>query len=205
MIRLSGQQRLVPEVKDTDWLGYSIPSKTLPLVMAPEDYVDPETGRRYFTWDEIVRKQKNGELPPSWRLPTKEELEKLVVEFSAQPEADSNPSSAFIERLYLTPNGWIIPERLETYASELELSDLATARGGADGLCAFWTGSIDMERETQYLLRGYRSGEKPFYGPNIFGRYAYILAATRCGKLDVTIFPADHGLTVRLVHETNKV
>ncbi len=202
MIRLDEQQRLVPEVKDTDWLGYSIPSQTLPISIAPEDYVDPESGRRYFTWDEIMRKQKKGELPLGWRLPTKEELEKLVVEFSAQPEADSNPSSAFIERLYLTPNGWIIPERLEKYAKELELSNLATSRGGSGGLCAFWTSSIDMERERQYLLRGYRSGGKrSFYEPSIFGRYAYILAATRCGKLDVTTFPADHGLTIRLVYD----
>ncbi|MBR0480473.1 hypothetical protein IJJ46_01475 [Candidatus Saccharibacteria bacterium] len=203
MIRKYGEKYLVPEASDTDWLQYGIHSKTLPLVIAPEDYVNPETGKRYFTWDEIMELQIDGKLPTGWRLPTKEEAEGLIAEFSADPEDGQTASSTLMDRLALMPNGWIMPYRMEQYARELEhFADcFATARGGRSGLAGYWTSMVDAEREEQYLLHGYRGEPKSFYNPSILGRYAYILAATREGRLEVTTFSTDHGLTVRLVHE----
>ncbi|MBR1796359.1 hypothetical protein IJ765_03860 [Candidatus Saccharibacteria bacterium] len=201
MIRKYGEKYLVPEASDTDWLQYGIRSKTLPLIVAPEDFVCKETGKRYFSWPEIMDLQSQNKLPEGWRLPTKEEFQGLVDEFSTDPGDGINPSSALIERLKLTPNGWIIPERLHNYADELELSDYATARGGASGFCGYWTSTVDREREEQYFLTGHRDKPKSFYRPNTLECYAHILSATRDGRLEVTTFPADHGLTVRLVHE----
>ena len=201
MIRLYKEKHLVPEPNEPGWLDRGIRSQTLSLMIAPGDYVEQTSGRRYFSWTEIMELQSSGKLPAGWRLPTKEEYQDLINEFSTNPGDGLSPSSALIDRLSLMPNGWIIPERLHNYAEELELSDYATARGGTSGLCAYWTSTMDMNREEEYLIRGYRNSPQTFYAPSTSVQYAFILAATREGRLEVTQFPTNHGLTVRLVHE----
>lgn len=60
------------------------------LILASENYEDPDTGKDTFAWGEAMALEKEGKLPNGWRLPTAQELIKIYAELGF--DANGNES-----------------------------------------------------------------------------------------------------------------
>ena len=68
-------------------------------------------GKEFFTYDEAIALQEQGEFPAGWRLPTVEEAQALMKEFPPK-DADS-PSSNIVDELRLELCGYVYPNMNE--------------------------------------------------------------------------------------------
>lgn len=108
----------------SDWHARGIQFQSKGLVIAPEDYVDPETGKRFFSWTEA----KSLKLPRGWRLPTQQEWWDIFREFG-KTEEGTTEVRMFFRRLHLGYHGWVPHEKMEAYNLDPKGSKFAQDQG----------------------------------------------------------------------------
>ena len=172
--------------KGQDWLTRGIRSECTGLVIAPENFVDPETGKRYFTFEEALRLEVSVKIPFGWRMPTKNEVKNLILELGVNPEDSELDSELLLDRFQAQLWGWV--DAMDMLADGK--SPPIPAHGSND-ICCFWTRTMTPERD--YPLRHWTE-----YHP-LLREYSYAFYASRPGPFGVRPFARTHGLPIRFV------
>ena len=85
------------------------------LLIASSDYIDPETKKSYFSWNEAMELETTGGFPLGWRLPTMAEWNVIGQEFGLRTKDRRKDSRELVENIGLTYSGLINFGDLESY------------------------------------------------------------------------------------------
>lgn len=137
------------------------------LIVAPEDFYDYYSKKRYFTWWEALKIDGGVSVIGDWRLPTMRDWKKIHRAFKPNnPEA----LQRMVDELHLDYTGYIYEDKMIEYGnSPDEFKDIA--RYGTEGY--YWTRSMWGELTGFYakdyqIIKDYYGN--PFYNWRFEGR-----------------------------------
>ena len=130
------------------------------MIVASEDYVDPVTGKKHFTWEEAMALEKDGKLPKGWHIPTVFDWTVIATKYGYRQQEDGSieESGDFLKKsLGLDYNGC---EYRDDSGDYNENPDSGTVNDvGTNGY--YWSASATSTASIAYSLGFNSSGVYP--------------------------------------------